>query len=284
MSDNPKKSCFVVTPIGKENSDVRRAADGLIDSVLEPVCEKLDLELFVAHRIATPGSITTQVLEHLLEDDLVIANLTGLNPNVMYELAVRHAARLPVISLAEQGVALPFDISDERTIFYVDDMAGVRNLAPQLEEMAVEALADAEPDNPVYRAAKGKVMKDIHPPSDLQAFLMERLERMEVSLANLQKSNTLSSKRWKDSYMPLYGNQAKITATFDPDKFKPLDIDEISTALAQSDGMRNQPFEIKSTEIDGQEAMTIITPDGPGTEELARLLHKHGAQSITKET
>ena len=70
------KKCFIVTPIGKDGTEVRRAADGLIDSVIEPVCKSLNMEMFVAHRIDTPGSITGQVIEHLLNDDLVIANLT----------------------------------------------------------------------------------------------------------------------------------------------------------------------------------------------------------------
>lgn len=35
------KNCFVITPIGKENSDIRRSADGLIDAVIEPVCTSL---------------------------------------------------------------------------------------------------------------------------------------------------------------------------------------------------------------------------------------------------
>lgn len=177
-----RKKCFVVTPIGNDGTDIRRSADGLIDSVIGPMCESLDLEMFVAHRMDTSGSITGQVLEHLLNDDLVIANLTELNPNVMYELAVRHSARLPVVSLAEEGTALPFDISDERTIFYVNDMAGATKLGPVLEKMANEALRDEEPDNPVYRAATHKVMKELHPRGDFQSYLLERLEQFESLL------------------------------------------------------------------------------------------------------
>lgn len=191
MSD--KKKCFVVTPIGKDHSDTRRAADGLIDSVLEPVCEDLSMELFVAHRIATPGSITTQVLEHLLEDEIVIANLTGLNPNVMYELAVRHSVRLPVISLAEDGTQLPFDISDERTLFYKNDMAGVNRLIPELKNMIREAVGEVDPDNPVYRAAKGKVMKESSPPEDYQAYLLERMDRLESLLLRSERKATASA-------------------------------------------------------------------------------------------
>ncbi len=187
------KKCFIVTPIGKDGTEVRRAADGLIDSVIEPVCKSLGLDMFVAHRIDTPGSITGQVIEHLLNDDLVIANLTTLNPNVMYELAVRHAARLPVVSLAEEGTSLPFDISDERTIFYVDDMAGAKKLIPALEKMAAEAIADSEPDNPVYRAAKNKVMKDLQPQGDYQSYILERMDRFE-SLLQRNGANKISSR------------------------------------------------------------------------------------------
>ncbi len=177
------KKCFVVTPIGGEGSEIRRSADGLIDTVIEPVCEKLGLEMYVAHRISTPGSITTQVLEHLLNDELVIANLTTLNPNVMYELAVRHSARFPVVSLAHEGTDLPFDISDERTLFFRDDMAGVTKLIPELERMASDAISDTEPDNPVYRAAKGVVMKTVKPDSDHLQYLLSKFDSLERMLS-----------------------------------------------------------------------------------------------------
>jgi hypothetical protein len=54
----------------------------------------------------------------ILHDDLLIAVLTFQNPNVYYELAIAHAAARPLIILCEASHALPFDIKDQRVIFY----------------------------------------------------------------------------------------------------------------------------------------------------------------------
>ena len=88
------KQCFIVTPLGMVGSEIRRKADGVIEAVLNPILEEFEYKVIAPHEIDNPGSITKQIIEHLLHDELVIANLTNLNPNVMYELAVRHATRL----------------------------------------------------------------------------------------------------------------------------------------------------------------------------------------------
>lgn len=190
----PTKKCFVVTPIGGDNSQTRRAADGLISAVIKPVLSEMGFEVHVAHEIASPGSITKQVIEHILYDDLVIANLTELNPNVMYELAVRHCTGLPVVALAEAGTQLPFDISDERTIFFRNDMHGAMDLRPRLIDTIETAISVGEPDNPVYRVSQARVMREAIQGDDTQAFLLKKLDYIESAVSEL-KINSLPGDR-----------------------------------------------------------------------------------------
>lgn len=182
--DDTPKTCFVITPIGSEESTIRRAAQGVIDAVIKPVMGRLGYNVLVAHEIATSGSITSQVIRLALEADIVIANLTGLNPNVMYELAIRHAKRKPVVTIVEDGTTLPFDLTEERTIFYTDDMLGVTNLVPRLERAVRAAEGDNDPDNPVYRTVELSIMKEVAK-DDLQKLIVERLGNLEDKMTSI---------------------------------------------------------------------------------------------------
>jgi hypothetical protein len=217
-AEEDRKTCFVITPIGETESPERRRAEGIYDAVIRPVLEVAGFEVTVAHKIAKPGSITNQVIELLLTADLVIANLTELNPNVMYELAVRHAARLPVVSVAEQGTTLPFDISDERALFYTDDMAGVMDLRPKLRAAVEAAVADEHPDNPIYRTRQNMVMRAVAE-TDFQRYVVETLSKLEdsVSLLEQDHSRGIGSARNNRSYSTdNFINSLRLDAKADP--------------------------------------------------------------------
>ncbi|MDE6662004.1 MAG: nucleoside 2-deoxyribosyltransferase [Lachnospiraceae bacterium] len=128
-----KKTCFIVTPIGNDDSVIRRHIDGIIDQAIVPALEE-KYEIDVAHRKFEIGSINDRVIESVYKADLVIANLTNLNPNVMFELAVRYSFGKPAIVIAEKDTKLPFDIIVENTVFYVNDPSGANELKEKIIE------------------------------------------------------------------------------------------------------------------------------------------------------
>lgn len=111
-----KEIAFVISPIGKPDSPERKRSNQILKHIIKPVTTELGYEALRADDINAPGIITTQIIEHIIKDPLVIADLTDHNPNVMYELSLRHAIRRPVVQLICENQMLPFDISGNRTI------------------------------------------------------------------------------------------------------------------------------------------------------------------------
>src|ERR1700742_2597072 len=115
MSMAIKKVCFFVTPIGHSNSPERKRANDIQKFILNEVLAP-KFKVLRADELPQPGSISHQVIRWLYDADLVIADLTGLNPNVIYELAIRHAFNKVSIHLIDKAATIPFDLKDERTI------------------------------------------------------------------------------------------------------------------------------------------------------------------------
>lgn len=151
-----EKSCFIITPIGDQKSETYRKITGVINSVIKPVLSQYGfIDVKAAHEICVSGSINNQVIDKIINSDLIVANLTDTNPNVMYELCLRHVVAKPIIHICEKGTILPFDIKGDRTIFYTDDMLGVEELKKEINKYLKEIDYDKEyRDNPVYNAQK----------------------------------------------------------------------------------------------------------------------------------
>lgn len=127
-----EKSIFLACPIGPENSATRKWSDGVFKHLVEPVIHDVlgnDNKPERADHIGKAGRISTQILQQLVKADVVIADLTDLNSNVLYELGVRQALLKPYILIAKKGTELPFDLRDLRTIFFLlelDDIASAK--------------------------------------------------------------------------------------------------------------------------------------------------------------
>jgi len=151
----PEDICFVICPIGDPNSQTRQNSDKVLNFIVRPALQKSGLVAVRSDEIASPGQITTQIINHILKAKLVVADLTGHNPNVFYELALRHAFHKPVIQIMLSGQKLPFDVVGMRTISYALDLEGAIEAKEEIERSIEIALSDSyEPESPVSMASK----------------------------------------------------------------------------------------------------------------------------------
>jgi len=135
------KVCFYITPIGDEDTDQRRHSDLFLGSLIEPAVSELGLQVVRADKIGQPGMITTQIIEHVKQSRLVIVDLSFLNPNVFYEMALRHACRMPIVHIIRKADQVPFDISQNRCIFI--DNTDIYSFVPKLQTYRAEIATQA---------------------------------------------------------------------------------------------------------------------------------------------
>lgn len=118
------KQCFLISPIGEEGSQTRIFADKIRSFLKYEVLNDLGYDCTRADDINKLGMITSDVIAHIIDSELVIAVLEENNANVYYELALRHATTMPCISIASREKVsnrengLPFDTQQERVFKY----------------------------------------------------------------------------------------------------------------------------------------------------------------------
>jgi hypothetical protein len=134
-SRSPDKTCFVLMPF-------REGLREIYTDVYVPVCQQNNIRCWRVDEIARPGSITRDIVEGILDADLILADLTGRNPNVFYELGISHATGNKTIMTAQSRDDVPFDIASYRVIFYDHTLRGCDKLRSQLD-LAVKELVTA---------------------------------------------------------------------------------------------------------------------------------------------
>jgi hypothetical protein len=118
----------------------------------ETIKKMFNVHDFKISRASAPqGNITKSILIDLKESDIVIAILTDQNPNVFYELGVRHTQSNKTIMLCEKSQRIPFDLSVYGVGFYKDNKLRFRYIEKELlERLKQIALNRDKPDNPFY--------------------------------------------------------------------------------------------------------------------------------------
>ena len=132
-------TCFVMMPFALP-------VGGYYSSIYEPAIKKAGLTPVRADTdIFATGKIIEQIWSGLKRAKVLVAELTGRNPNVLYELGLAHALHKPVVLISSNELDVPFDVRHVRVIYYdVNDPFWGDKLIAKVAENIVSAIKNPE--------------------------------------------------------------------------------------------------------------------------------------------
>jgi nucleoside 2-deoxyribosyltransferase len=128
MPDGPTKKAFVLMPFDQEFKPI-------YDDLIKPALESAGYEVERADSFMDQRNILRDVVKGISEANLVIADLTAVNPNVFYELGLCHGLRVPTVLITQSLEEVPFDLRSYRVITYSTQFDEVYKLKDALREI-----------------------------------------------------------------------------------------------------------------------------------------------------
>jgi hypothetical protein len=202
---NEATKCFVVMPFGEkpflEGSNLTYNFDKVYRVIIQRAIREAGMQPIRADERIGSAIIHSDMFKDLRDQSIVLADLSLGNPNVFYELGIRHVmASSGTVLICRKGYTLPFDVHLSRVIFY--DFDG-QSLDWEETERVVEklqlALQEAkrgEPDSPVH-ALLETVFKPDNVQTTSENLLMEDFQQTE----ELIKYQNYIAQCWKDTQL-----------------------------------------------------------------------------------
>lgn len=126
-----KGTCFVIMPFGK-------GLDGIYRNVVKPTVQEFGFVCRREDEFPSLGLLQQGIVSHIANASFIIADLTGNNPNVYYELGISHTLDKLVILISQEQC--PTDIRHWKYIHYSDKLEHAKILEEELYRAVKEAL------------------------------------------------------------------------------------------------------------------------------------------------
>ncbi len=204
MSSDSEKTCFFIAPIGEAGTQTREDSDRVLRRIVRPAVNPLGFAAIRADEISTPGIITRQVLELVVGSPLVIADLTGHNPNVFYELAIRHAIRKPFVQIIRENDTIPFDVAIARTVRYDFDVDSAQDAIDEITRQ-IESL-ESDPSDIETPISMSLDLQSLRAIADPQSSGLQNVLPLLEDINSAVHSNGNEIVRLRDNAQPRPGS------------------------------------------------------------------------------
>jgi len=183
------KDCFVIMPFSTSQSHTEEEWTEIFENFFKPAWNAFNVDCY---RTKVPrGSITKDIIEKLFSANIVFADLTDSNPNVMYELGVRHTFKKPSVMVKARGSKIPFDVNSYNVFEYIYTPKGLEDLKNHLRNVIGDIQKfPNKADNPVwdFRSTSDFLVdyyRNIETIHKLQAIVLELNGNLKLSGAFL---------------------------------------------------------------------------------------------------
>jgi hypothetical protein len=179
-----KDVCFVIMPFGGW-------LDDYYQDIYCPAIEAAGLEPHRADDLFTPSTIVNDIWQYTKRAKLVLADLSGKNPNVFYELGLAHALAKPAVLVAESMENVPFDLRALRVIVYDKNAPDWGTLLREKVTTAVKDVmkAPAESVLPAFLDTKGSASKTSVTPQEKELLeIRQQLDLLRSELRDPERS------------------------------------------------------------------------------------------------
>src|SRR5262249_19918724 len=153
------RTCFVIMPFRKKKDPARHDEvdfDKVYDDIIRPGVESLNkhglkIKCLRCDKVERAGLIHERMLDYIADADVAVVDITTENPNVFYELGVRHALRDRVtVLIRREGTSNPFNIGGMTTIGYDLDEQSARRAREAIANFVRDGLLTGAKDSLVY--------------------------------------------------------------------------------------------------------------------------------------
>ena len=239
----------------------------IYQKMIKPVLQECGYEAIRADELEHMGNITRDIIELLHEADLVVADLSGRNANVYYELGVRHALyKRGTIPIIKKGENLPFDIANYRAIFYSTELDGPNSFSSELSRRikVFEKSSLMKSDNPVHDILGEKLSLE-------SGVTNEQIKQIEELNSQLEQELKVQKEMKK-------AQQAEIKAISSKKEAYQKQIDDLQNRIKELQSER-QTRSITSERSKANESSAVsifrCTPKELDTHDVSRMLKQH---------
>lgn len=186
------RTCFVIMPITDPADYESGHFARVYDHIIKPACKDAGLIPLRADDVKATNYIVLDILNRIITSPIVICDLSGRNPNVLYELGIRHSFDLPVVLIKDRRTERVFDIQGLRTLEYDESLRvdtvkrDIDNLRATLQATGTSSAQDVNSLVTMLGIPKARVSesKEI---SQETALILTSIKDISERLSNLEE-------------------------------------------------------------------------------------------------